>query len=560
MRIEPTAWGPAADSPTFLPPDALTIEKTQPRRSRSAPTSDSILTSAPKAKAATKQPTISRNPSQSTVKPLPAAPVVQTPAPVAGAPVAPPFVQFEGGASFDPHALPLPPELAPPVYDWLRRLALQADLAGADRLLREAFADLSSALSVLIIYSGPDGLHSLGANDELPKDTQPIVAVARSRRALVATHVAYLPIATVSETIAVVQLQRNPRQPAFNMIDQVTMAALARESAAIMHHLVVQHLQRRTEAEADKKSLYRPEALENHRKRGQEGVVTELSPGWVRRTYHVLVAAIIIGLAFATYVEVPTYSTGTGVVIFNGTPVTSPSPGTVDKVFVMSGQQVHKGDLLVRLKADKEEADLRQASTELESALDQYLFDPADETIRKSLITAQSQAKRAEDALAQRTVRAPQDGTVSDVRIRSGISLEFGAPILTIVAPGTEPEMWAFLPGSDRPRLHAGQNLQIDLLGYEKTREQAKIYNVGRDVIGAAEVRRMLGAELADSLKLPTDGGSFVVVKASLPKRTFRAKGQTYNFHQGMPAKTEVRVESKRFIVTLLPSLEKYLP
>lgn len=559
MRIEPKAWGPAADSPTFLPPDALTVEKTQPRPSRSAPKSDSIITSAPKAKAA-KQPTVSRNPSQSTVKPLPAPPVVEAPAPVAAAPVAPPFVQFEGGASFDPHALPLPPELAPPVYDWLRRLALQADLAGADRLLREAFAELSSALSVLIIYSGPDGLHSLGANDELPKDTQPIVAVARSRRALVATHVAYLPIATVSETIAVVQLQRNPRQPAFNMVDQVTMAALARESAAILHHLVVQHLQRRTEAEADKKSLYRPEALESHRKRGQEGVVTELSPGWVRRTYHVLVVSILVGIGFATYVQVPTYSSGTGVVVFNGTPVTTPAPGTVDKVFVMSGQAVHKGDLLVRLKADKEEADLRQASTELESALDQYLFDPADETIRKSLITAQSQAKRAEDALAQRSVRAPIDGTVSDVRIRSGVSLEFGAPILTIVEPGTEPEIWAFLPGSDRPRLHAGQTLQIDLLGFEKTREQAKIYSVGRDATGAAELRRSLGAELADSLKLPTDGGSFVLVKAKLPKASFRAKGQTYHFHQGMPAKTEVRVESKRFIVTLLPSLEKYLP
>jgi hypothetical protein len=53
--------------------------------------------------------------------------------------------------------------------------------------------------------------------------------------------------------------------------------------------------------------------------------------------------------------------------------------------------------------------------------------------------------------------------------------------------------------------------------------------------------------------------GSYVLVKAKLPKRTFRAKGRTYNFHPGMPAKTEVKVESKRFVVTLLPSLEKYV-
>ena len=103
-------------------------------------------------------------------------------------------------------------------------------------------------------------------------------------------------------------------------------------------------------------------------------------------------------------------------------------------------------------------------------------------------------------------------------------------------------------------------DVQIDLLGFEKKRESAKIYEVGRDGIGVNEARRMLGAELADALKLPQEGGTFVVVKAKLPKRTFRAKGKTYNYHQGMPAKTEVKVESKRFIVTLLPSLEKYLP
>jgi hypothetical protein len=50
-----------------------------------------------------------------------------------------------------------------------------------------------------------------------------------------------------------------------------------------------------------------------------------------------------------------------------------------------------------------------------------------------------------------------------------------------------------------------------------------------------------------------------VLVKARLPRRTFKTKGRTYHFHQGMPAKTEVRVENKRFVVTLLPSLEKYL-
>ena len=336
------------------------------------------------------------------------------------------------------------------------------------------------------------------------------------------------------------------------------MAAIARESSGIMHHLVVQHLQRRTEAEADKKSLYRPEALDSHRRRGHEGVIAELSPGWVRRTYQVLVVLMLVAIAFATFVQVPTYSAGTGVVVYQGALVTAPSPGTVDTIYVQSGQLVHKDDVLVKLSSAKEDADLATATQALEKAEQGYLFDAADETSRKQLVEAQQQAQRAQAAVDQKTIHARKEGTVSDVRIRPGAAVQFGDPILTVVEPGTEPEMWAFLPGSDRPRLHAGQKLQVELGGFQKAREKAEIYDVGRDVIGAAEARRTLGAEIADGLKLEQNG-SYVLVKAKLPSGTFRTRGKIYRYHHGMGAKTEVRVESKRFIVTLLPSLEKYV-
>jgi hypothetical protein len=325
-----------------------------------------------------------------------------------------------------------------------------------------------------------------------------------------------------------------------------------------MHHLVVEHLQRRNELEADKKSLYRPEALEQHRRKGQEGVLTELSPGWVRRTYHVLLAALFIAVAAAILIHVPTYSEGTGVVIYPGTPLTAPAPGTVDKVFVEAQMKVKKGTPLVKLKSEKEEADYHQAKTELEAALQSYLFDPADETIRKALVTAQATARRAEDAIEQRTLRASIDGVVADVPVSIGKSVNFGDPILTIVPPGTEPEIWAFMPGSDRPRLKVDQVLQVELIGFQKIREHAKIYEIAVGNTGSGMARSLLGPQLADSLKLAQDG-TYVLVKAKLPKRTFRAKGQRYRYYQGMPAKTEVRVEDKRFISTLLPSIEKYV-
>ena len=602
MRIDPRevrsqsvtskkGWGSATDAPTYLPSDELVL----PLR---APKSDSVVTSAPKQKKVAPAPNAGATPaaapaiqprgaSQSTIKPARgSAPVVAAPAPAAAAapvaaPVAapaapapaaqaaaaiaapvgelvPPFVAFEGGASFDPLALPLPPELAAPIYGWLRRVALQADLGGADRLLRDALCDLTSALNVLIIYASPEGLHSLGANDELPKDMEAVIAVARSRRALVGTHSALVPIATTNETIAVIKIDRNPRQPAFNMVDHVTMAGVARECASIMHHLVVEHLQRRGEAEADKKSLYRHEALESHRRRGQEGTLTELTPGWVRATYRILIAALIVAVAFAIFIHVPTYSSGHGTVVYKGTPITSPAPGTVEAIYVSSGMQVPKGALLLKLKADKEEADLEQAKREYVAAQQQYLIDPADENNRKQMNSAQNTVARAQAAIDAKKVRATRDGKVSDLRAREGGALQFGDQILSIVAPGTEPEVWAYLPGSDRPRLKLGQPLQVDLTGYQKTREVATIYHVDGSATGANELRKSLGPELADSLKIAD--GSYVLVKAKLKRNYFRAKGKQYPFFQGMPAKTEVKVESKRFIVTLLPSLEKYVP
>jgi hypothetical protein len=40
----------------------------------------------------------------------------------------------------------------------------------------------------------------------------------------------------------------------------------------------------------------------------------------------------------------------------------------------------------------------------------------------------------------------------------------------------------------------------------------------------------------------------------------FTTEHHSYYYHQGMMAKTEVKIASKPFLVTLLPALGKYLP
>lgn len=516
------------------------------------------LGSEPKVIVATQSQSASRSKSRSkavsrskaTPAPLPPPPAAPAPAPEAMA--VPP-----GMTAIDPLSVPVPPELGTTIYSWIRRLALQADLNGADRVLRDALLDITSSLSVSIVYPGQDGLWTLGADEEIPREAQPIIAVAQARKAIVTSHSALVPVVTTSETVAVVILTRNPRNPAYHPIETIAMIALARESAAIMHHLAITHLQRQSEIKADKGGLYRGEALEAHRTRGNEGSIAHLSPTWVRRTYPFLVVAMLAAILVSIFITVPTYSTGMAVVVFDGARITAPAVGTADKVVVVPGQSVRQGDLLVRLKSYDQEAELQQATAELEAAIKNYLFE-GDEQARKSLASAMARQDRASAAVEARVIRAPKAGTVSDIRVKDGDLLNPGSHILTIVEPGTEPEILAFLPGKDRPRVRKNMKIQVELVGFTKTREMATIETVGTEIVGGEEAARFIGSQLADSLKL--QGGNYVIVKGRLPGRTFKAEHKTMNYHHGLMAKTEVKVSSKPFLVTLLPALEKYLP
>jgi multidrug resistance efflux pump len=476
-------------------------------------------------------------------------------------------------------AVPVPPELGAPIYGWVRRLALQADLHGADRVLRDALLDLTSSLSVSIVYPGPDGLWSLDADEEIPRDAQPvgprasaplpakpaglppIIAVAQARRAVLASHTALVPVLTTSETVAVVVLTRNPRNPGYHPAEHIAMIAMVRESAAILHHLAVAHLQKAAEIQADKGGLYRGEALEAHRSRGHEGVPVHLTPGWVRRTYPILIVTLLAALAISIFITVPTYSTGQGMVVLQGTAVTAPAPGTVDQVLVQQGDRVRAGQVLAKLHAANEEAELELARTELENLLVQYMQDQTDEQVKKAVASAAARAERSQAAVEARVVRARKDGVVQDRRIQVGQPLNAGDHVLTIVEPDTWPEIIAFLPGKDRPRLRNGQTLQVELGGYKKIRELATITSVGNEVVGGNEAARFLGATQADALKLQgMQGNNWVIVKARLPSRTFQTDHRTYHYFHGMQAVTEVKIQSKPFLVTLLPALEKYLP
>ena len=476
------------------------------------------------------------------------------------APAAVPGMQA-GLGPIDPLAIPTPPELAGPIYSYIRRLALQADLPGADRVLRDALAELTSSLSCSIVYPGQDGLWTLGTDEEVPRDAQPLVAVATARRALIASHLALIPVVTTSETVAVITLTRNARQPAYQIIEQVAMVALAREAAPILHHLAVQHLQRAREIQADKGSLYRGEALEAHRTRGQEGTLVNLSPTWVKRAYPLLLVTMLVAIVFAVFVKVPTYSTGTAVIVFEGsTSVTATAGGTVDKVFVKENEAVKQGDPLLRLNSPEETSQLAASETEWRDTQIQFLFDQTDPQISKALASAATARDHALARVEARTVRAPRDGVVTNLHVKEGLAVQLGGYVMQITDENSEIEVLAFLPGRDGPRIRGKMGLQLELDGYTKARAIASINHVQPDAVSGTEAAKLGGDMLAESIAKELQAGTWITVRARLPTRTFKTEHNTYHYHHGMHAKVEVKIQSKPFLVTLLPALEKYLP
>ena len=223
---------------------------------------------------------------------------------------------------------------------------------------------------------------------------------------------------------------------------------------------------------------------------------------------------------------------------------------------VSSGAQVNEGDVLVELNNEAEEADLEGAELEYERKLASFLFDPANDGARESLASIAARRQRAKRAVESRQILAPRSGVVSDVRVTEGNLLQPGDHILTLVAEDALPTVVALLPGADRPRLRVGQTLQLQLPGYEKSRERLVIREVGQEVIGPEEARRYLGDKIAGSI---TTKSSVVIVRARIESRTFMARDKQFRFHDGMAATAEVSVRTRRVIVALVPGLERLL-
>jgi membrane fusion protein (multidrug efflux system) len=189
---------------------------------------------------------------------------------------------------------------------------------------------------------------------------------------------------------------------------------------------------------------------------------------------------------------------------------------------------------------------------EFDGTLLKLLRDPNDQAARSALTSLRAQKELAGARVAQRSVRAPHAGIVSDLRIRRGQLLQAGDLVLSLNGQGTRFYVVAFLPGQFRPLVHPGMPLRVRLSGFPRAAEVTTIDSVGDEVVGPAEARRYLGPDVADALTL---NGPVVLVKGTLAGTSFASDGKRFNFYDGLTGNAEARVRSQRVLAVLVPGL-----
>ncbi|HEU5060871.1 MAG TPA: hypothetical protein VFU21_30280, partial [Kofleriaceae bacterium] len=231
-------------------------------------------------------------------------------------------------------ALPSPRAVLGPartaaVFDAIRRVALQDDLASAGYLLRRSLAELTASDTVHCIFRAG------GAPPEFDPGERFIAE----------------PVGAGDGLLAVLTAARRASAEPYSPADREVVSLLALHAAPILHHFLLQHqLQNRgAPSAAAELQLFRPQAVAQHAEGARHGDVLRLPPLWLRVSYRFLVAAVVAGLLFASLASVSRYASGPALVRVAGHTVTVAEPGTVAAVRVQAGQAVVKGDVLVDL-------------------------------------------------------------------------------------------------------------------------------------------------------------------------------------------------------------------
>jgi membrane fusion protein (multidrug efflux system) len=327
---------------------------------------------------------------------------------------------------------------------------------------------------------------------------------------------------------------RSAAQPAFSSEDQALLEGFAAQCGPPMGFMVRQRaleqrqlrelLGRRGQAH----DLFREEALSHNRfEAADQGHPLQLSSGWIRATYGLLLAIVAAALLFVLTQKVYEYGEGPSLIRIRGkTAVTAPAPGTISSIEVQPGQRVMQGDVLLR-------------------------FDNGQNNIKPSHLPLENNVVKT--LRAEPILRAAHAGVVEVIRVRPGQQVRPGDLLLSLTGNQAHYSLVAILPGDLRPQLKPAMDLRLHLTGYAQSFVELKIASFGDEVVGAQEAKRYLGPELGENI-IPE--GPVVLVQATLPTSTFTASGHRYRYYDGMSGRVLVRLRKENILLRLVPGLK----
>jgi membrane fusion protein (multidrug efflux system) len=433
------------------------------------------------------------------------------------------------------------------IYEPTSETLWDGGAGGADQEERRETAAVG-LVSFVVRTGQPLAVERIGRDPRFDREADDPQATGEERFAAVPV------LASDGAVLAVLAAVRPPDGEPFGDRDLEHLARLAEQAAPTFAQLRLMAAEKDSTG-LNAPGLFRGEAVEHHTVGlRSEGDLLRVDPGWMRWTYRLLLAVMVAGVLFTILAKVREYAAGPAVVRLGGrTDLTATADGTVTEVGVAAGQTVEAGRLLVRFYGAREAAELSRIDHEFELQLINRLRDPADRGAEQALISLRTQRELARSNLAEREVRAPAGGVVSDIRVRPGQHIAPGQSLLSLVRGQEHPEVIVLIPGEFRPLLKPGMPLRLELTGYRYAYQELVVESVGDEVVGPGEARRFLGDEIADAVQLT---GPVVRVSARLTGDTFEADGRVRRFHDGMWGRAEVRVRSERVLVALVPALK----
>ncbi|HTJ43754.1 MAG TPA: HlyD family efflux transporter periplasmic adaptor subunit [Kofleriaceae bacterium] len=355
---------------------------------------------------------------------------------------------------------------------------------------------------------------------------------------------------------AILVAVRRARRSEFGNTEAHLLARFAELAAPLLDQLSI-HVQSQAiiEEAAGDPGIFRKEALEAQ-VLPKWGDVVRVSPGWISWAYWLLVVLLIGSAVFVAVGRVATYSSGPAIVRSKARGVINVrTAGNVAEVERAPGDTIASGDVIARLDDTDQRAAVDRLEREFETQLRNHMLDPQDGSADASLRQLRLELESARTDLDQRVIRAKSDGVIGDILVRPGQHVDPGEIVASISEGAGALEVYALLPGEDRPQLAPGMQLRFELAGYRYSYRTLEIESVSSDVMSPGEAKRVLGPEVAENVPLT---GPVVLVRAKLPTAEFEADGRTFRYHDGMPGAADVKVRSERIIYALIPGLRQF--